>query len=61
MPSTKKQLYLRVSDEGAELLDALRRHLGLNSVGVVELALRRLAEIERVKPEGEEGRRGAGG
>ena len=50
MPSQKKQIgFLRLSDEGAALLDALRRHLGLNSAGVIEIALRRLAEIERVR------------
>lgn len=48
MPSQKRQLIVRISDQGSEYLDGLREKLGLSVAGVVELAIRRLAEAERL-------------
>ena len=39
---------LRLSDDGEALLLALAKKLGLKQVGIVELALRRLAQAEGV-------------
>lgn len=42
---------LRLSDDGDALLMALSKTLGLKQVGVIELALRRLATAEGVSLE----------
>jgi predicted DNA-binding protein len=40
---------IRLTPEAARLLKQLAKKLGITQAGVVEIAIRRLAEIEKVK------------
>ena len=52
MAATKKAdpTSFRLSPEALELAEALTQKLGLTRTALMELALRRLAEVEGVKP-----------
>lgn len=48
MPTDKKQVFGRLTENGEILLNKLRDKLGLSISGTIELAIRRLAELEGV-------------
>jgi predicted DNA-binding protein len=49
MKERKKATSIRLSEEGKQLRKLLAERLGLSESAVIELALRRLAEMEGVK------------
>jgi hypothetical protein len=51
MKEHKKPTSIRLSDEGKRLRKALSERLGISESAVLELALRRLAEMEGIKRE----------
>ena len=48
-PSAKKQLNVRLSNEGHRLLAKLCKHHGLSQSGVVEMLLRKEARAQKLK------------
>lgn len=46
-----KQTAMRFTGEDLAILDALKAKLGLSATDIMRLALRRLSELENVKPE----------
>lgn len=50
--SNKQPTSLRLSPEAKRLLTELARKLGVTQAAIVEIAIRRLAEIEGIKVDG---------
>jgi hypothetical protein len=53
VPTAKKQTAVRLSEDGRRLVERLKQRLGLTVTGVFELAVRRLAEQEKVDADDE--------
>jgi predicted DNA-binding protein len=51
MKANKNPTSIRLSTEGKRLRKVLAEHLGLSESAVIELALRRLAEMEKISRE----------
>jgi predicted transcriptional regulator len=50
---TKHPTSIRISEEAKRLLAALADKLGISQMAVIEIAVRKMAEAEGVKVEGE--------
>lgn len=50
MAEPGKQTAIRFTAEDMALIEALQRKLGVNLSGLVRMAIRRLAEQEKIKP-----------
>lgn len=48
MPTEKRSFNIRISPEAQRLLDAIAAKLGVSKASVFEMAIRKLAEQERV-------------
>ena len=51
MPRKKQPTSFRLSPRALALLERLKDHLGLTRVGVLEMAIRKLARDEDIEPE----------
>lgn len=45
----KRSTSLRLSDQARELLSKLAKHWGISQTAVLEMAIRKLAEVEGIK------------
>ena len=45
----KRSTSLRLSDQARELLAKLAKHLGISQTAVLEIAIRKLADMEGIK------------